>query len=72
MTIEQAIQKAIEGGYTRNSHKDCDWGNKDHDFLDPSFWQNLFKERGHEMAVKLVDSLFHGETIEHFFDKIEM
>ncbi len=44
MTIQEAITKAIEGGYiTDYPNMDCNVWEEHHIFLDPLFWQSLGK-----------------------------
>lgn len=57
MTIEQAIEKSIEGGYKWNGGpRECSWGHYDHAFLDPLFWQSLGKALGWAEEVKVIHS----------------
>jgi hypothetical protein len=44
---QDAIQQAIEGGYTPHTHIDkCDWSPVDHHLSDPLFWKALGRARG--------------------------
>lgn len=75
MTIKQAIQKAIEGGWSREAVKGTeDWYFNDI-FLDPLFWKSLGKAMGwneHEITIKVPAQTVHrirrdrsgGEDIE--------
>ena len=42
MKVEEAIEKAVEGGYSNIPEGVC----ADYYFLDPSFWQSLGKAMG--------------------------
>lgn len=74
MRIQQAIEKAIEGGWEGVNPKS-------HFALEPLFWQSLGKAMGwtDNEKVKIwkynwhdfIDHLAEGKTVEEFFDEIE-
>jgi hypothetical protein len=48
MLIQEAIEKAIEGGYTRYQRNDPSWPLPEQYFLDTSFWEALGRTLGWE------------------------
>lgn len=86
MTIQEAIKKAIEGGWKESSS----WFDgviiKQKAFLDPIFWQALGKSLGWEDFMggyedrcfgwvyqwhSFIDHLAKGESAESFFEELK-
>lgn len=80
MTIEQAIEKAIEGGWdTEGDVKRVN--HPTYIVCDPAFWQSLGKAMGWDDKSKikdywkfnwhsLIDHLADGGSIESYFEKL--
>ncbi|HVB33734.1 MAG TPA: hypothetical protein VNJ52_05090 [Patescibacteria group bacterium] len=82
MTIEQAIKKAIEGGWKDKWDLDPENRHGSDVFLDPSFWQSLGKALGwgeNDTAHRnewisrwhdFIDHLAEGKSAESFFETL--
>ena len=57
MRIEEAIEKAIQGGYTRYQLHDPSWPLPEQYFLDTSFWEALGRTLGWEEECEAIDML---------------
>ena len=57
MLIQEAIEKAIEGGYTRYQLNDPSWPLPEQYFLDTSFWEALGRTLGWEGDCEDIDDM---------------
>jgi hypothetical protein len=82
MTIEQAINKAKDGGYFWKPKVFCLVACDNSYFLDPTFWQSLFKDyptpepsTGKETWLyhwhRFIDDLSEGRTPKSFFESLQ-
>ena len=83
MTIQQAIEKAIEGGYhpeyipkflgkVKVEKVEIQSCIKSPDYLiDPLFWQSLYgsEKYGRIKALELINAIFDGKSAEKFFEQ---
>ena len=74
MTTQEAIKKAIEGGYTAYKLTDPSWPRPEQYFLDTSFWEALGRTLEWKPASlwqsywdRFIVHLTQGKSLESFF-----
>ena len=74
MTTQEAIAKAIEGGYTAYKLQDPSWPRPEQYFLDTSFWEALGRTREWKPESlwrsywdRFIIHLTQGKSLESFF-----
>lgn len=61
--INQAIQKAVDGGYKRPRYMDGRWVIEEQIFLDKNFWQSLGKALGWEDKINPKFSFYRSRSV---------